>query len=242
MRLYAQSIVSDHKALSASLAEAESSSRRWENEAKESVEKMARADVERDTARHDASMARMDADAAGNARAKVDSELDRVQNALAAVEKTRRKAEDEASRLANERVSLLLELWTCKDEVPTIRAEALKEKKALEEAYEEGFDVIFNYGYGCCAFAHNIYGSQSKVLDGLLDTSKSLSSEFFINPQCPLGVVPAEVASINVRPGEMTNAPKKEAPPAVLETDNREVSKHLSAAEVGLGNEPVFSI
>ena len=33
-----------------------------------------------------------------------------------------------------------------------IREEVLKEKKALEEAYEEGFDVIFNYGYGCCAF------------------------------------------------------------------------------------------
>ena len=29
-----------------------------------------------------------------------------------------------------------------------IWAEALKEKKALEEAYKEGFDMIFNYGYG----------------------------------------------------------------------------------------------
>ena len=42
--LYAQSVVSDHRALSASLDEAESSSRRWENEAKESVEKIARAE------------------------------------------------------------------------------------------------------------------------------------------------------------------------------------------------------
>ena len=41
-----------------------------------------------------------------------------------------------------------------KDEVSAIRAKALKEKKALDEAYEEDFDVIFNYGYGCCAFAH----------------------------------------------------------------------------------------
>ena len=31
----------------------------------------------------------------------------------------------------------------------SLQAQALKEKKALEEAYEEGFDVIFNYGYGC---------------------------------------------------------------------------------------------
>ena len=84
--------------------------------------------------RHDASMARMDADEAGSARAKVESELARVQNALVIVEEARWKAEDEASRLANERVSLLLELGSCKDEVSAIRAEVLKEKKALEEA------------------------------------------------------------------------------------------------------------
>ena len=69
--LYAQSVVSDHKALSASLAKVELSSRRWENEAKESIEKMAQAEAERDVAHHDASMARMDADATGSARAKV---------------------------------------------------------------------------------------------------------------------------------------------------------------------------
>ena len=78
LRLYAQFVVSNHRALSASLAEAKSSSQRWENEAKESVEKMARAEAERDAARHDASMARMDADAIRNARVKVESELARV--------------------------------------------------------------------------------------------------------------------------------------------------------------------
>ena len=78
LRLYAQSVISDHKALSASLAELEPSSRSWENVAKESVEKMARAKEERDVARHDASMARMDANAAGSARAKVETELARV--------------------------------------------------------------------------------------------------------------------------------------------------------------------
>ena len=73
---------------------------------------------------------------------------------LVVTEEARRKAEDEASHLAIERVSLLLELRTCKDKVSAIREEALKEKKALEKAYEEGFDVISNYGYGCCAFTH----------------------------------------------------------------------------------------
>ena len=143
---------------------------------------MVQAEAERDTARHDASMARMDADAAWNAREKVESELAQVQNTLAVAEEARQKTEDEASRLADERVSLLLELGTCKDEVSTIRAEALKEKRALEEAYEDGFEVIFNYGYGCCAFAHNICGSQPEVPDGISDTSNPLSPGLFINP------------------------------------------------------------
>ena len=143
---------SHHKALSASLVEAESSSRCWEKEAKEGVEKVARAKAEKDAARYEASMARMDAAAAGSVRTQVESEFTKVQNALAVSEEARWKAE-EASRLAVERVSLLLELETYKDEVSVFRAKTLKEKKALEKAYEEGFDMIFNYGYGCCAFA-----------------------------------------------------------------------------------------
>ena len=59
----------------------------------------------------------MDAHAAGSARAKVESELARVQYALAVSEEARRKAEDEASNLAVERVSLLLLLGTRKDEM-----------------------------------------------------------------------------------------------------------------------------
>ena len=88
-----------------------------------------------------------------------------------------------------------------------LRAQVLKEKKALEEAYEEGFDVIFNYGYGCCAFAHNICGSQPVVPDGMPDTSKPLSPEFFFNPRCPLGVVLVEVATVDVCFGELVITP-----------------------------------
>ena len=120
--LYAQSIVSDHKALSASLAEAESSSRRWESEAKESIEKVARTKGEKNVVRHDSSMARMNVDATGSAMAKVEFELSRAQNALAVAQEARRKAEDEASRLAAKRVSLLLKLGTNKDEMSTLQA------------------------------------------------------------------------------------------------------------------------
>ena len=154
------------------------------------------------------------------------------------VEKARLKAEDEPSRLAVERVSLLLELRTSKNEVSAHQVQALKEKKALEEAYEEGFDVIFNYGYGCCAFTHNIYGSQPVVLDGIPDMSKPLFLEFFINPRCSLGVVPAEAATVDVCSGEAMIAPEKQVPDVVLETDISEAGKHFSAVEVGLDNEP----
>ena len=43
--------------------------------------------------------------------------------------------------------------------------------------------------------------------------------------------------SIDVHPGESTNAPKREALTVVLETVNSEAGEHLSAVEVGLGNE-----
>ena len=228
--IYAQSVVSDHRVLSASLDEAESSSRRWENEAKESVEKMARAEVERDAARLDASMARMDANAARSTRAKVESELATVQHALAVAEEARRKAEDEASRLADKQVSMLLEFRTCKDEVSAIRVEALR------KAYEKGFDVIFNYGYGCCAYAHNICGSQPEVPDEMSDTSKPLSQEFFINPRCPTGTALAEAASIFVHSSEAMNALEMEALVAILKTNNSEVGENLSTAKVGPGN------
>ena len=121
LRIYAQSTVSDQKALSASLIEAKASSRRWESEAKEAVERAVRVEAERDVARHEASMARLDAEAVESTWAQVESKLARVlhalaasedarqkgesaltgaQHALAASEEDRRKVEDEASCLA----------------------------------------------------------------------------------------------------------------------------------------------
>ena len=93
--------------------------------------------------------------------------------------------------LTDERVSLLLELWASKDELSAFRAKVSKERKASEEAFDAGFDVIFNYGYGCCAFAHNICGSKPGIPDGMPDTSNPLHTEF-INPRCPSSVVPVE--------------------------------------------------
>ena len=58
--------------------EAEASSRCWESETKEVVERAIRAEAEKDSTRHEASMERLDAEATGSARAQVESELDRV--------------------------------------------------------------------------------------------------------------------------------------------------------------------
>ena len=83
----------------------------------------------------------------------MEAALARLQNALAVAEEDRRKADDEVSCLTDERVSLLLELGTYKDEISAIWAEAVRENVALREAYEGGLDVIFNYWYGA-ALSH----------------------------------------------------------------------------------------
>ena len=108
---------------------------------------------------------------------------------MAAFGEACRTTEEEASRLTDEQVSLLIELGASKDELSAFRAEVAKEKKALEAEYDASFEVIFNYGYDCCDFAHNIYGSKPKIPDGMPGTSEPLTPEFFVNPRCLLVVI-----------------------------------------------------
>ena len=58
-RLYVQSGMAERETQSASLKEAESTCRRLKLEAKESAEKAAQAEAERDAARHEATMAKL---------------------------------------------------------------------------------------------------------------------------------------------------------------------------------------
>ena len=67
--LYAQITISDQKALSATLMEPEVSSRRWESEVQEAVERAVRVEVERDATWYEASMAKLDAQAVETAKA-----------------------------------------------------------------------------------------------------------------------------------------------------------------------------
>ena len=67
-------------------------------------------------------------------------------------------------------------------------------KSALEVEFDASSDVIFDYGYGCCAFAHDIRGSKPMISARIPDTSTPLPPEFFVNPRCPLSslfVLPA---------------------------------------------------
>ena len=61
-----------------------------------------------------------------DARRKVEFELDGVQQALAAFGEAWWKAKEEASRLTDERVSLLLKLGASKDELSTFWVEVSK--------------------------------------------------------------------------------------------------------------------
>ena len=74
----------------------------------------------------------------------MESELDVAQQALAASGEACRMTEEEASRLTDERVLLLVELGANKDELSDLCVEVAKEKKALEAEYDAGFAAIFN--------------------------------------------------------------------------------------------------
>ena len=74
---------------------AESKTRCLELEAREAVERTAHAEAEREAARHEVAMTRLEIEVAGGARAHMESELARVQRALAASEDARRKVEFE---------------------------------------------------------------------------------------------------------------------------------------------------
>ena len=96
-----------------------------------------------------------------------------------------RRVEEENGRLMDERLSLLVELGTTKDDFTAFRERSFAERSALEAEFDASSDVIFNYGYGCCAFAHGIRGSKPKIPLRMPDTSTPLTPKFFVNLRCP---------------------------------------------------------
>ena len=78
LQLYVESGLSARESLDASLKEAQLIIRCLELEAKEAVDRATRAETERDSARHDVVMERLEIEAAGSARAQVELELSQV--------------------------------------------------------------------------------------------------------------------------------------------------------------------
>ena len=85
------------------------------------------------------------------------------------------RVEEENGRLTDERLSLLVELGATKDDFVAFREKSFIERSALEVVFDASSDVIFNYGYGCCAFAYDIRGSKPKIPLGIPDTSTPLT-------------------------------------------------------------------
>ena len=208
LQLYVEPGLSARESLDASLKEAQLTIWRLELKAKEAADRAAQAKIERDAARHEVAMARLDIEAARSAQAQVElelshvqsplttskggrlkseSELGFVQQALVATKEACRRVEEENGRLMDERLSLLVELGTTKDDFVAFWEKSFAERSALEAEFDASNDLIFNYGYSCCAFAHDIRWSKPKIPLGMLDTSTPLTLEFFVNPRCPLG-------------------------------------------------------
>ena len=164
---------------SASLKKVELTCCRLELEARESIERAARAEAERDVACHE--MAKLAIEGAVNTRAQMESELAQVQRALALAEEVPwraefehgaaqealavageacKKAEEENGHLAYEKLALVIELGAIKDDFVAFREKATTDRETMEAEFDSRGDMLFNYGYGCCAFTYNICGSK----------------------------------------------------------------------------------
>ena len=85
----------------------------------------------------------------------------------------------------DERLTLVMELGTIKDDFAAFREKAIADRETMEAEFDSSGDALFNYGYGCYVFTHNICGSRPQIPDGMPDPSVPLTPEFFSNPRCP---------------------------------------------------------
>ena len=243
LRLYVQAGLAGREMQNASLKKVEPACRRLELEAKESAKRATRAKAERDTTLHEAAMVKLSAEGALSTRAQVETELAQVQRALGLAEEARRKAEfdrgaaqevlaatreaykkaeEENSQLAEVKLALVIELGAIKDDYAAFREKATAEKEILEAAFDSSSDTLFNYGYGCCAFAHNICGSKTEIPEGMPNSSVPLTVDFFANPCCPpsASVAASTLDPVVVSEGDRSvNSPSAAGVEVVLPTE-----------------------
>ena len=89
--------------------------------------------------------------------------------------------------MAEEKLALVIELGAVKDDFAAFREKSYADREMMEAAFDSSGNTLFNYGYGCCAFAHNICWSKPEIPDGMPNPSFSLTADFFTNPRCPPG-------------------------------------------------------
>ena len=87
--------------------------------------------------------------------------------------------------MADEKLTLVIELGALKDGFAAFQEKAAADREAMEAEFDLSGDTLFNYGYGCCAFAHNICGSKPQIPKGMPNPSVPLTAQFFANPCCP---------------------------------------------------------
>ena len=129
-----------------------------------------------------------------NARLRAESERGVAQEALVVAGEAYRKAEEENSHLTNERLALVMELRTIKDDFAAFREKAVADRETMEAEFDASDDTLFNYGYGCCVLTHNICGSKPQIPYGMPDLLVPLTPEFFANPRCPPSISSAAPA------------------------------------------------
>ena len=106
---------------------------------------------------------------------------------MATVGEAFKKAEEKTGHLADENLALVIELGALKDDFVAFREKAAADREAVETDFDSSSDTLFNFGYGCCVFTHNICGSNPQIPDGMPNSSVSLTVKFFSNPCCPSG-------------------------------------------------------
>ena len=118
----------------------------------------------------------------GDAKAMVEVDMSKALNSLATKEEGGRRLEaeiaylkTELTRIEVEGMSLLLELEASKGEVSSLHARASKDREDMVKDCQVSLELIFSYGYGCCAFKNNICEDLPEILDCMLYSTNPLS-------------------------------------------------------------------
>ena len=119
-------------------------------------------------------------------------------------------------------MALVIELRAVKDDFAAFRENVTADREMMEVVFDSIGDTLFNYCYGCCAFAHDIRGSKPKIPEGMPNPSVPLTADFFANPHCPPGV---SVAASSLDPvvvieeDRSVNSPSATGEEAILQTE-----------------------